>query len=103
MSETPQDPRVVLGKRLADLRLKHLLTIRGLAAACELDESNLRVIEKGEGNPRLVTVLKVAGVLEADLGELFEGLNPYGLTGKDRPQPISAFDESFWRPKDRTA
>lgn len=93
----------MLGQRLADLRLKHSLTVRGLAAACELDESNLRVIEKGEGNPRLVTVLKIAGVLEADLGKLFDGLDPYGLTGKYLPQPISAFDSSFWRPKDRIA
>lgn len=83
--------------------MKQSLTIQGLGAAAELDESNLRKIEKGEGNPRLATVLKIAGVLEADLGELFDGLDPFGLTGKDRPQPLSAFDDSFWRPKDRIA
>lgn len=101
MPETPEDPRVELGRRLAELRAKQSLTIQGLAAACELDVSNLRKIEKGLGNPRLVTVLKVAGVLEADLRELFGGLDPYGLSGDDRPQPLSAFDDSFWRPKDR--
>lgn len=103
MPETPEDPRVELGRRLAELRVKQSLTIQGLGAAAELDESNLRKIEKGEGNPRLATVLKIAGVLEADLGELFDGLDPFGLTGKDRPQPLSAFDDSFWRPKDRIA
>ncbi|MFT4259243.1 helix-turn-helix domain-containing protein [Microbacterium sp.] len=103
MSETPLDPRVVLGQRLAELRLRRSLTIQGLAAAAELDQSNLRIIEKGQGNPRLATILKIAGVLEADLSELFAGLDPYGLTGKDRPQPLSAFDDKFWRPKDRIA
>lgn len=103
MPETPEDPRVELGRRLADLRIRQSLTIQGLAAATELDASNLRVIEKGEGNPRLITILKIAGVLEADLAELFRNLDPYGLTGKDHPQPLSAFDERFWRPKDRIA
>lgn len=103
MPEIPLDPRVVLGQRLAALRLKQSLTIQGLAAASELDGSNLRVIEKGQGNPRLATILKIAGVLEADLGELFEGLDPYGLTGKDHPKPLSAFNDSFWRANDRIA
>lgn len=91
----------MLGQRLAALRIKQSLTIRGLGAAADLDESNLRVIEKGTGNPRLATILKIAGVLEADLGELFDGLDPYGLTGKDRPTPLREFDASYWRPKDR--
>lgn len=103
MPENRLDPRVVLGQRLAALRIKQSLTIKGLGAAAELDESNLRIIEKGSGNPRLATILKIAGVLEADLGELFEGLDPYGLTGKDRPRALSEFDDSFWRPKDRLA
>lgn len=51
----------------------------------------------------MATIMKIAGVLEADLGELFDGLDPYGLTGKDGPQPLSTFDASFWRSKDRIA
>lgn len=94
---------MVLGQRLAMLRIKQSLTIKGLGAAAELDESNLRIIEKGTGNPRLATILKIAGVLEADLGELFDGLDPYGLTGKDRPRPLNDFPDSYWRPKDRIA
>lgn len=101
--ETPPDPRVVLGQRLAEIRLKQSLTIQGLAAAGELDESNLRKIEKGQGNPTLATILKIAGVLEADVGELFAGLDPYGLTGKLYPRAVSSFPEAFWRPRDRTA
>jgi len=101
--ETPEDPRVELGRRLAEFRVSQSLTIEGLAAACELDASNLRKIEKGLGNPRLATVLKIAGVLEADLRDLFGGLDPYGLVGKDHPQPLSRFPDSFWRPKDRIA
>lgn len=103
MPEIPQDPRAELGRRIADLRVKQSLTIQGLAAATELDPSNLRKIEKGVGNPRFATVLKIAGVLEADFHELFDGLDPYGLTGKDRPQRLSTFPDSFWRPKDRIA
>ncbi|MDA4895407.1 MULTISPECIES: helix-turn-helix domain-containing protein [Microbacterium] len=103
MTTASRDPRVVLGERIAQLRVRSLLTVNGLAAACELDPSNLRKIEKGEGNPRLATVLKIAGVLEIDPRDLFDGLDPYGLTGKDRPQPLSGFDASFWRRGDRIA
>jgi transcriptional regulator with XRE-family HTH domain len=101
--ETPEDPRVELGRRFAEIRIRLSLTIQGLAAASEMDPSNLRTIEKGQGNPRLATILKLAGVLEVDLVELFQGLDPYGLTGKDEPHPLRSFDDSFWRPKDRIA
>lgn len=78
------------------------LTAEGLAAVADLDVSNIRKIERGS-NPRLLTVLKIAGVLEVDLGELFRGIDPYALTGEDRPTRVSEVDARFWRPRDRIA
>jgi transcriptional regulator with XRE-family HTH domain len=100
--ESSTDPREELGRRLAEHRLARKLTVDGLAAVAHLDVSNIRKIEAGS-NPRLVTLLKIAGVLEIDLAELFAGIDPYALPGADRPTKVSDVDPRFWRPRDRTA
>lgn len=102
MPETTTDPRIELGRRIAAYRIARKLTVDGLAAVANLDVSNIRRIEAGS-NPRLVTLLKIAGVLEVDLAELFAGIDPYALEGGDRPTKVSDVDERFWRPRDRTA
>ena len=95
------DPRVELGRRLAAYRHERKLTAEGLAAVADLDVSNVRTVEKGS-NPTLMTILKLAGVLEVDLGELFAGLDPYALGEESRPTRVSDVDPRFWRPRDRT-
>lgn len=102
MPETTTDPRIELGRRIAAYRIARKLTVDGLAAVANLDVSNIRKIEAGS-NPRLVTLLKIAGVLEVDLAELFAGIDAYALEGGDRPTRVSDVDERFWRPRDRTA
>lgn len=96
------DPRVELGRRLAAYRMARKLTVDGLAAVGNLDVSNIRKIEAG-ANPRLLTVLKIAGVLEVELSELFAGLDAYALPDADRPTRVSEVDPRFWRPRDRIA
>lgn len=93
---------MALGRRLRAYREARKLTVDGLAAVGNLDVSNIRKIETG-GNPRLLTVLKIAGVLEIDLDELFRGIDPYALPDVDRPTPVSTVDERFWRARDRIA
>ena len=102
MPQSTIDPREELGRRLASYRMTRKLTVSGLAAVASLDVSNIRKIESGS-NPRLVTLLKIAGVLEIDLAELFDGIDPYALTGSDRPHKLSEVEEWFWRPRDRIA
>lgn len=102
MSDENPDPRVELGRRIAEHRRARKLTPEGLAAASQIDVSNLRRIEQG-ANPRLDTLLKIVGVLEIDLGELFAGLDPYALPEDRRPRPLSDFADDFWRPRDRIA
>lgn len=102
MPKSPVDPRVELGRRIQERRRKADLTVSGLAAATILDPSNIRKIESGVGNPRLVTVMKIAGVLEVPMGELFAGIDPYSLLPpEERPIPYSDRDPVFWRPSDR--
>lgn len=101
MPKKPVDPRVELGARVTAYRFKANLTVSGLAGATGLDPSNIRKIENGVGNPRAVTLLKIAGVLEVPLDEFFRGVDPYALPVEERPTPYSKVDPRFWRPSDR--
>jgi transcriptional regulator with XRE-family HTH domain len=101
MPRHPSDPRVVLGRRLAAHREAKKLTVKGLAEISGLDLTNVRKIESGEGNPTVATVLRIAGLLEVDLGELFAGVDPYELPGDLRPVRISDVPEAFFRRSDR--
>lgn len=97
------DPRIELGRRLKERRLAKKLNVSGVAmAARNLDESNIRKIEAGS-NPTIEKVLRLAGALEFDLGELFCGLDPYALPEDKRPTAASEIDPSLWRPNDLLA
>ncbi|WP_438354068.1 helix-turn-helix domain-containing protein [Microbacterium sp. CJ88] len=103
MPHESADPRVVLGRRLAAHREARKLSPAGLSAISELDVTNIRKIEAGGGNPQLLTVLRIAGVLEIDLAELFAGLDPYALPEGVRPTPVSGLPDSYFRRGDRIA
>lgn len=102
VSASTIDPREEVGRRLTAYRLARKLTVDGLAAVANLDVSNIRKIEAGS-NPRLLTLLKIVGVLEVDMAELFRGIDPYALAGAERPTKVSEVDPRFWRPRDRIA
>jgi transcriptional regulator with XRE-family HTH domain len=54
------------GKNLKKARLAKKLSIRGLADLADIDFSNLHLIEKGESNPTLTTIMVLAEALEID-------------------------------------
>ena len=63
---------VRLGRRVRSLRTDRGLTQAKLAEVAELDEKHLQVIERGETNVTVSTLLALAKALEVSLSEMFE-------------------------------
>ena len=55
---------VEVGKNLKKMRTKKKLSLRKLAAACNVDHSDIGKIEKGEINITLLTLFDLAAGLE---------------------------------------
>jgi transcriptional regulator with XRE-family HTH domain len=60
------------GRRLRELRKKKGLSQEALAFACGLDRTYIGGIERGERNPSLVNLHKIAEALEISVKELFD-------------------------------
>lgn len=89
-----------VGQKIAELRHAATLSAKKLAECADLDLTHLQRIEKGGGNPTLVTLVQIAVALEVDPGELIAGIDaddlpsgrrPYGYTRREefRRQPRS--------------
>lgn len=62
---------IKLGQRIRQLRVKLDLTQEDLAFKVGVDRSYMGFIERGEKNPTLTTLMKIAKVLKIPLVELF--------------------------------
>jgi DNA-binding XRE family transcriptional regulator len=63
---------VKLGQKIKQLRSKLLLTQEELAFKVGVDRSYMGFVERGEKNPTLFTMLKIARALKVPLKELFD-------------------------------
>ncbi|WP_095587928.1 helix-turn-helix domain-containing protein [Actibacterium ureilyticum] len=59
------------GKRLRELRKAQGYSQEGFALTVELDRTYIGGIERGERNPGLKTILRIAEALEVPAAELF--------------------------------
>ena len=59
------------GKRLRELRKAQGYSQEGFALTVELDRTYVGGIERGERNPGLKTILRIAEALEVPVAELF--------------------------------
>lgn len=78
VDSTFDDERSRLGRRVRFLRLKAGLSQEDLADACGLDRTYVGGIERGERNPSLKNILKIAGALHVSLPELFPTASEVG-------------------------
>jgi transcriptional regulator with XRE-family HTH domain len=63
---------VRFGKRIRELRVAKGLTQEMLAAKIGVDRSYMGFLERGERNPSLEVILKIAKVLGVDSGDLLK-------------------------------
>ena len=61
-----------LGTRIRKLREKKQLDQKQFAFNCEISRTQLHLIERGMGNPRLATLIKIAEGLETTPEVLFQ-------------------------------
>ncbi len=62
----------LFNRNLAHLRRASGLTQEQLASLCELHRTEVSLFERGGREPRLATIVKLAGALAVDLGALLE-------------------------------
>jgi len=68
------DPRKIFGERLRQLRLKANLSQEQLAAQSGLHRTYVSSVERGERNPSLLNIVKLAHSLAVAPSVLLEGV-----------------------------
>ena len=70
----PADRRLLkkLGAHLRKLREERELSLREMSYSCNIDNSKISKIEKGQVNITFTTLVQLAGALEVEVTELFE-------------------------------
>ena len=61
-----------LGQKIKKIRTEYNMTQEDLAFKIKVDRSYMGFIERGEKNPTLSTIIKIAQALHIPLKELFE-------------------------------
>lgn len=74
MAETRSEAARVLGERVRDFRVELGLSQEDIADLAEMHVTNLGKIERGQSNPSLTTIVRVAGVMGVDPADLVRGL-----------------------------
>jgi transcriptional regulator with XRE-family HTH domain len=72
MEKAQKELLIRVGTNISRIRKEKGLTTTSLAEKCDMDHSNLIPIEKGRINVTLVTLCKIAEVLEVDPHVFFE-------------------------------
>jgi len=67
-----QDPRILFGKRVRELRLALGLSQEKLAEISDLHRNYVGGVERGERNVSLINIVKLARGLDAEPAELME-------------------------------
>jgi len=70
VASTRSPQHIAFGLALREIRHQRGLSQEGLAALCGLDRTYVSGIERGERNPSLANLLKLAGALEVRLSQL---------------------------------
>jgi transcriptional regulator with XRE-family HTH domain len=71
-----------LGERVRQRRQELGLSQEDMANLAEMHWTNWGKIERGQANPSLTTILRVAGVLGIDAGKLVQGISPAAVPGR---------------------
>lgn len=82
MAEPQSEAARILGERVRYFRNKRGLSQEDMAHLAEMHWTNWGKIERGQANPSLTTVVRVAGVLGIDPAELVNGIGLQDLPAR---------------------
>ncbi len=74
MAQKSKDVRIRLGANVERLRLRGGWSLDGLAERSLLGKDQLEAIVRGEAEPDVDSIYRLAGALEVTPGELYEGV-----------------------------
>jgi transcriptional regulator with XRE-family HTH domain len=74
MARPTSEANRTLGRRIKERRNELGISQEALAHRCELHWTFVGQVERGQRNPRLSNLLKIAAGLDIDPGELVKGL-----------------------------
>lgn len=74
MARRGEEQSIELGNRIRERRLAIEMSQEDLGEASGLHRTYIGHIERGEVNPSLLNLLKLAAALDVDAGDLVEGL-----------------------------
>ncbi len=72
MSETEKRPSQVFAENMRKSRKRRGLSQEALAVACRLHRTEISLLERGERDPRLSTIVRLARALECTPSSLVE-------------------------------
>jgi transcriptional regulator with XRE-family HTH domain len=67
-----EEPRIALAVNVSRLRLDRGLTQQQLAEAAGMRQPRVAELERGDGNPRLETLIRIANALGVDVAVLLD-------------------------------
>jgi len=71
----PKSPREKFSENLRCIRAKRDMSQEEVARLTEMHRTEISLLERGRREPRLGTLIRLSAVLEAPLGEFFEGID----------------------------
>jgi DNA-binding Xre family transcriptional regulator len=71
-ASTDKNTLKYFGKHLKKVRLEKGISGAELARMCYMDKPNLRRIERGDSNTKLLTLIKICEALEINLEDFFK-------------------------------
>ncbi|SJM50242.1 helix-turn-helix domain-containing protein [Gulosibacter sp. 10] len=89
MADDRTPAQKIVGKRISALRAERHISQQDLGELADIHFTNIGKIERGEVNPTLVTLLRIAVALEVDVGELIQGLSAEALPSKTHKITVS--------------
>jgi len=90
VSSSQSDAAVLLGVRIREERQRFAINQMELADLAGLHFTNLGKIERGQANPSLHTILRIAGALNLNPAVLLDGMTADMLP--DRPHKVTVAD-----------
>jgi transcriptional regulator with XRE-family HTH domain len=74
MKRDPSSAKTVVGERIREERKRQGMTQWTLAENAELDRKHISMIETGQAEPRIGTLIRIAGALDVPVETLVAGL-----------------------------